>query len=176
MGAARAAQVGGVAYINDGLALHCVGCPATANTAAAKHAGPSKAGTNTTTGRNNGGGNAGKKGGGGLAALFGRRGSGSGGGPDVAPRVTAASDSDSATATAANGWACTLHLYAPPIRRVKVRGVALKRVCQGGRCNVWKRLRRLWRRQGAAADMHVSVHAEGAAAACSHTWVAMRAC
>eukprot|EP00198_Chlamydomonas_reinhardtii_P014041 XP_001703378.1 cysteine dioxygenase [Chlamydomonas reinhardtii] len=31
----------------------------------------------------------------------------------------AAADGDMATANGANGWACTLHLYAPPIRRVK---------------------------------------------------------
>ncbi|KAG2455158.1 hypothetical protein HYH02_000976 [Chlamydomonas schloesseri] len=126
----RCVQVGGVAYINDGLALHCVGCPAPSKpnpaaprkatataTSSSRRSGNSGSSSSSTGGRKGG------VPGGGLAALFGRRSNGSGSGaasgPDAAARTAAAADSDSATATATNGWACTLHLYAPPIRRVK---------------------------------------------------------
>ncbi|PNW84917.1 hypothetical protein CHLRE_03g163950v5 [Chlamydomonas reinhardtii] len=130
----RCVQVGGVAYINDGLALHCVGCPAAAECPNAI----ASTGTNTTsTAANSGskgpvagqGSCSGRKGGraaaamsssGGLTALFGRRVNGTiGSGCADALAYPAAADGDMATANGANGWACTLHLYAPPIRRVK---------------------------------------------------------
>ena len=125
-----------MAYINDGLALHCVGCPAAAECPNAI----ASTGTNTTsTAANSGskgpvagqGSCSGRKGGraaaamsssGGLTALFGRRVNGTiGSGCADALAYPAAADGDMATANGANGWACTLHLYAPPIRRVKVR-------------------------------------------------------